>query len=258
MAEPVQDSQQLDTRKSISEPPLNLLFNPSLLVRRNKDIWSIDVVELLRLFLRLLEASGNKDLRICGVAALSSSMIYRLQVESIFALEKIAMQKQVNPVQEGDMPVPQLNALEVPFRIEPSYPVSVDELLKVLERMITELASPKQRKRQVELEPVQTFDFDKYLVKFEQIIQGYEDMIFDIVSADQSVRFSALVEKMDAIERARSFIAILYLALKGKVDLVQEEIPEDIMVTIHKDSVSNALPSAEGSSDSAGENPPRS
>lgn len=185
-------------------------------------------------------------------------MIYRLQVESIFALEKIAMQKQVNPVQEGDMPVPQLNALEVPFRIEPSYPVSVDELLKVLERMITELASPKQRKRQVELEPVQTFDFDKYLVKFEQIIQGYEDMIFDIVSADQSVRFSALVEKMDAIERARSFIAILYLALKGKVDLVQEEIPEDIMVTIHKDSVSNALPSAEGSSDSAGENPPRS
>ena len=232
MSEP-ESAQPVDTKRSISEPPLNLLFNPSLLLRRNKDIWSIDVVELLQVFIRLLEATGNKDLRICGIAALSSSMIYRLQVESIFALEKIAMQKQAVADQQGALAIPQLNALEVPFRIEPSYPVSVEDLLKVLERMITELASPKQKSKRMELEPVQTFDFDKYLLKFEQIIQGYENMIFDILSADRSLKFSALVAKMDGIEKARCFIAILYLALKTKVDLVQEENPEDIQIIIH-------------------------
>ncbi|MDP8902886.1 MAG: hypothetical protein M3M86_03855, partial [Thermoproteota archaeon] len=51
-----------DTRRQIAQPPLNLLFNPSLLIR--KDVWNIDIAQLLEMFLRLLNATGNKDLRI--------------------------------------------------------------------------------------------------------------------------------------------------------------------------------------------------
>src|SRR5688572_10074630 len=100
-----------DTRRQIAQPPLNLLFNPSVLIR--KDVWNIDIAQLLEMFLRLLNATGNKDLRICGLAALSSSMIYRLKVESIFALEKIAMQKiglnEPTNDQQLQLPIPQLN-----------------------------------------------------------------------------------------------------------------------------------------------------
>src|ERR687892_2784052 len=124
-----------DTRRQIAQPPLNLLFNPSLLIR--KDVWDIDIARLLEMFLRLLNATGNKDLRICGLAAVSSSMIYRLKVESIFVLEKIAMQKKslndpTNDPQQ-QLPIPQLNPIELPFRIEPTYPVSVEDLLHMLE-----------------------------------------------------------------------------------------------------------------------------
>jgi segregation and condensation protein A len=52
--------------------------------------------------LRILSESGRRDLRICGVAALSSSMIYRLKVESIFRLEKIAMMKRGIEVTESN------------------------------------------------------------------------------------------------------------------------------------------------------------
>ncbi|MEW6604996.1 MAG: chromosome segregation protein ScpA, partial [Thermoproteota archaeon] len=158
-----------DTKKSIAQPPLNLLFNPSLLAR--KDVWNIDLALLLEMFLRLINATGNKDLRICGIAAVSSSMIYRLKVESIFALEKIAMQKKGIDDPANQQPIPQLNPVDLPFRIEPTYPVSVEDLLRMLENMIMELANPRPRKKQVELQPVQGFDFDQYLVKFEQIIQ---------------------------------------------------------------------------------------
>jgi segregation and condensation protein A len=220
-----------DTSKSIAQPPLNLLFNPSLLVR--KDVWNIDVALLLEMFLRLMNATGNKDLRICGIAAVSSSMIYRLKVESIFALEKIAMQRKgiEDPNQQ---PIPQLNPVELPFRIESTYPVSVEDLLHMLENMIMELANPRPRKKQVELEPVQGFDFDKYLVKFEQIIQRYEDMILDIVSADGVLMFKALVDKMEPVETARCFIAMLYLAMKGKVELDQQEGSDDVKITFVK------------------------
>jgi len=220
-----------DTKKSIAQPPLNLLFNPSLLVR--KDVWNIDVALLLEMFLRLINATGNKDLRICGIAAVSSSMIYRLKVESIFALEKIAMQRKgiEDPNQQ---PIPQLNPVELPFRIESTYPVSVEDLLHMLENMIMELANPRPRKKQVELEPVQGFDFDQYLVKFEQIIQRYEDMILDIVSADGVLMFKTLVERMEPVETARCFIAMLYLAMKGKVELDQQEGSDDVKITIAK------------------------
>jgi segregation and condensation protein A len=227
-----------ETRKLISRPPLNLLFNPSLLVR--KDVWNIDITLLLDMFLRLLNATGNKDLRICGLAAVSSSMIYRLKVESIFALEKIAMEKKgihdSTGGEEEQRPIPQLNPIELPFRIESTYPVSVEDLLRMLENMIMELANPhsKRKKQELGIEPVQTFDFDQYLVKFEKIIQQYEDMIYDIVAADGMLMFKMLVEKMEPVEMARCFIAMLYLTMKGKIKLEQsqENESDDIQMTL--------------------------
>ena len=225
-----------DTRRQIAQPPLNLLFNPSLLIR--KDVWNIDIARLLETFLRLLNATGNKDLRICGLAAVSSSMIYRLKVESIFVLEKIAMQKKglndaTNDPQQ--LPIPKLDPIEIPFRIEPTYPVSVEDLLHMLENMIMELANPrsKRKKQELELEPVETFNFDQYLIKFEKIIQDYEDMIYDIVAADGVLMFKRLVNKLEPVEMARCFIAMLYLAMKDKIKLdYPEEDSEDIKMTL--------------------------
>jgi segregation and condensation protein A len=226
-----------DTRRAIAQAPLNLLFNPSLLIR--KDVWQIDITSLLEMFLRLLNATGNKDLRICGLAAVSSSMIYRLKVESIFVLEKIAMQKKgindPNNEEEQLLPIPQLSPIELPFRIESTYPASVEDLLHMLENMIMELANPrsKRRKQEIELDPIQTFDFDQYLIKFEKIIQDYEDMIYDIVAADGMLMFKTLVNKLEPVEMARCFIAMLYLAMKCKIQLDHpNEDLEDIKMTL--------------------------
>ena len=221
-----------DTKKSMAQPPLNILFNPSLMAR--KDVWNIDVALLLETFLRLIKATGNRDLRICGIAAVSSSMIYRLKVESIFALEKIAMQRKGLEDPNSQQPIPQLNPVELPFRIESTYPVSVEDLLHMLENMIMELANPRPRNKHVMLEPVQGFDFDQYLVKFEQIIQRYEAMILDIVSADGMLMFRTLVANMEPVETARCFIAMLYLAMKGKVELDQQEESDDVKITFVK------------------------
>ena len=217
--------------KMISEPPLSLLFNPSLLTTK-KDVWDIDVTMLLDMLLKLINTTGKKDLRVCGIAVLSSSIIYRLKVESIFRLEKIAMQRKEVDDHQLQQPVPDLNPVEIPFRIESTYPVSLDELLHVLENMISELANPRPKKKQLKLEPVETFDFDQYIIKFEHILQRYEDMIFDIVTADGEAIFKILVAKMEPIEIVRCFIAVLYLAMKGKVDLEQTE--EDLKIIIRR------------------------
>jgi segregation and condensation protein A len=219
----------ITTKKSISQPPLDLLFNPSVLSK--KDVWEIDLSLLLEMLLKLINNSEKKDLRMCGIAALSSSLIYRLKVESILRLEKISKTKK--GIEIVDIrPIPNLKPLEIPFRIEPTYPVTLEELLHVLENMINGLANPRPRRNQLNLESVETFNFDEYIVKFEKILQSYEDMIHDIVTADKRVEFKNLTLKMNSTEVVRCFIAILYLAMKRKIFL--EQNGDEILISLNE------------------------
>jgi segregation and condensation protein A len=219
----------ITTKKSISQPPLDLLFNPSVLSK--KDVWEIDLSLLLEMLLKLINNSGKKDLRMCGIAALSSSLIYRLKVESILRLEKISKTKK--GIEIVDIrPIPNLKPLEIPFRIEPTYPVTLEELLHVLENMINGLANPRPRRNQLNLESVETFNFDEYIVKFEKILQSYEDMIYDIVTADKRLEFKNLTLKMNSTEVVRCFIAILYLAMKRKIFL--EQNGDEILISLNE------------------------
>ncbi len=73
----------------ISQDPVNVLFNPSVISK--KDVWQIDLIAILKLLIKILEQTGKKDLKVAGMAALSSSLIYRMKVESIFALQKACL-----------------------------------------------------------------------------------------------------------------------------------------------------------------------
>ena len=79
------------TPKGISQEPINVLFDTKAVVK--KDVWEIDLIQILNLLTKILEKTGSKDLKVAGMAALSSSLIYRMKVESIFALQKAAIDK---------------------------------------------------------------------------------------------------------------------------------------------------------------------
>ena len=74
------------TPNSISQEPINILFDPKAVVK--KDVWEIDLIQILNLLAKILEKTGRKDLKVAGMAALSSSLIYRMKVESILHYKK--------------------------------------------------------------------------------------------------------------------------------------------------------------------------
>lgn len=217
-----------ETNQSLSEPPLNLLFNPSLLGKQN--VWEIDISNLLEVLLKLINSNGKKDLRICGIAAWTSSLIYRLKVDSIFKLGKIAMEKHNQQITE-EKEIPIINPIEFPFRLSSTYPVSLEDLLRVLQNMIADLSNPNRKSRnQIQLEPVEDFEFDQYFVKFEKILEEHEDYILNSLNTNEIIIFSRFVERMQPIEVARFFIALLHLAMKNEIELVQNEDSYDITV----------------------------
>ncbi|OLC91849.1 MAG: chromosome segregation protein ScpA [Thaumarchaeota archaeon 13_1_40CM_2_39_4] len=210
----------------ISQPPVNILFGP--LDVSKKDVWSIDIVRILEILVKVLNQADKKDLRVAGIAALSSAMIHRMKVESIFALQKAAMEKRpLNQREDID-----IQLINMPYRHESTYPVTLDELLTVLENLIGTIANPRSSRRQLEFEPVEAPNFDDYFISLEKIIGQYEELIINKIRPTGYGSFRNIVSGLELIDVIRCFFAILFLARDAKVDLEQTE--GDIIVSITK------------------------
>ncbi len=217
---------QENNSTGLAQPPVNVLFGT--LDVSKKDVWSIDIIQILNILIKILNQTDKKDLRVAGIAALSSAMIHRMKVESIFALQRAAMEKK--PLsQREDMDIEIIN---MPYRHESTYPVTLDELLSVLENLIGTIANPRSSRRQIEFEPIQAPNFDEYFISLEKIIGQYEELVVNKIKSTGYGSFKTIVSGLELIDVIRCFFAILFLARDMKVDLEQTE--DDIVVSIVK------------------------
>jgi segregation and condensation protein A len=215
--------------ESISQAPVNILFNPNSVAK--KDVWDIDLIQILNLLIKILEKSGKKDLRVAGMAALSSSLIYRMKVESIFALQRAAMERK--PIrQRTDVDI---ELIDIPYRHESTYPVSLDDLLGLLQNLIGTIANPQSRRNKLEIEPIEAPNFQEYFISLENIIGKYEDLIIRKISDIGYGMLQDIIKDLDETDSIRCFFAILFLARDEKVDL--EQIEEDIKITLIKEKL---------------------
>ncbi|MEK0320329.1 MAG: chromosome segregation protein ScpA [Nitrosopumilus sp.] len=220
------------TPNSISQEPVNILFNPSSVVK--KDVWDIDLIQILDLLKKILEKSGKKDFKVAGMAALSSSLIYRMKVESIFALQRAAMEKK--PMhQRTDIDI---QLIDIPYRHESTYPVSLDDLLGLLQNLIGTIANPQSRRnRRLEIEPIEAPDFQEYFTSLESIIGKYEDLVMKKIIPKGFGLLQDIIVELDEIDSIRCFFAILFLAKDHKVDL--EQVEDDIKISVIKEELTN-------------------
>ncbi len=214
---------------SISQAPVNILFNPTTIAK--KDVWDIDLIQILNLLIRILEKSERKDLRVAGMAALSSALIYRMKVESIFALQRAALEKK--PIrQRTDVDI---ELIDMPYRHESTYPVSLDDLLGLLQNLIGTIANPQSRINRLEIEPFEVPNFQEFFISLENIIGKYEELIIKKISELGHGMLQDIVKDLDQIDSIRCFFAILFLARDEKVDL--EQIDEDIKIILIKEKL---------------------
>ena len=223
---------EAQTPKSISQEPINILFSPASVAK--KDVWEIDLIQILDLLLKILEKSGKKDLKVAGMAALSSSLIYRMKVESIFALQKAAMEKK--PMhQRTDVDI---ELIDIPYRHESTYPVSLDDLLGLLQNLIGTIANPQSRRnRQLEIEPIEAPDFQEFFISLESIIGKYEDLIMKKIAATGHALLQDIIADLDQVDSIRCFFATLFLARDQKVDL--EQVEDNIKIILIKEELTN-------------------
>jgi segregation and condensation protein A len=210
----------------LSRPPLNLLLNPE--GNKISKPWEVNLEGLLTTFLDLITKSEFLDLRLCGSAALSSALIYRLKVETLFLLDKIKEARMSRADFSGELPL----LLEMPFRQE-VYSTSVEDLISTLEAILEDIIRGKRKQSERQnliIEPVVTFEPEKFLNKISELVNEFRISVLGVIREKGSFLFSEFTVGKDALERAQYFIFFLFLAMEGTVQL--EQIPDyDIMVS---------------------------
>ena len=127
-----------------------------------------------------------------------------------------------------------IDILDMPYRHESTYPVSLDELLDLLENLIGSIANPRSRRRgQLDFEP-EPPDFKEYLLPLENLVGKYEDLITRKIRGTGSGLLKEIVIDLDSLDSVRCFFAILFLARDKKVEL--EQIDDDIQITLINDA----------------------
>ena len=218
------------TPNSIAQEPINVLFDPKAVVK--KDVWEIDLIQILNLLAKILEKTGRKDLKVAGMAALSSSLIYRMKVESIFALQKAAMDKKPS-FQRTDVDI---ELIDIPYRHESTYPVSLDDLLGLLQNLIGTIANPQSRRNsKLDIEPIEAPDFQEFFISLESIIGKYEDLIMKKIAEYRIWITSRNHCRTRSSRFNQMFFCSIIFSKRSKVDLEQQD--DDIKIILMKEEI---------------------
>jgi len=213
-------------KRELSRPPLNLLLNPD--GNKINKPWEVDLERLLKAFLDIISNSEFLDLRLCGSAALSSALIYRLKVETLFLLDKFKESRMQRIDISGEVPL----ILEMPFRQE-IYSTSIEDLVSTLESILEDIIRGRRKQQEranMLLEPVYSFEPDKFLNKISELVNEFRIQILAEIRDKVSFLFSAFSAGKDPLEKAQFFIFFLFLAMEGTVLLEQTE-NEDILIS---------------------------
>ena len=213
-------------RPFFMRPPINILFDINRLEKITP--WSINIAFLLRQFLSEMDRNGKIDFRASGVALDSSALIYLMKSKLLLTLQE----PPAPPTPPPDYVPP---PLFLPLRHELTS-TTIQHLLEVLDEVLKGEKLPAFDK--VVSHPVlpQASDlmpqFDQFMAELESQMQKLYVHLLDLVKGAGIIQFSNLIKGLERIEAIRNFILLLFLAQDGLVILWQDEMTEEIYITV--------------------------
>lgn len=179
--------------------------------------WEIDIADLLEMFIVSILRTRDTDLRLCGSVALSSALLYRFKVETIFYFERLRAERTQRSREEPP------RIIVLPFRYE-LYSTSIDDLVASLEAILNDVVSrgAKQREMARKVEPEPQIETDQYIIKIGEMVRDFRSKLLSVLMRSGDTLFSELVEGLSIFEKVRTFILLLFVATEGIVRLSQD------------------------------------
>lgn len=198
------------------------------LVKTEKmDLWAIDIGELADKYLKKINQLEKTDLRLPANAILASAILLRFKAKSLRITSLEEKEEEISPEEIARMNamVPDLTSV----RRGKEGKVSLDELVNSIESII-EKTKTKEAKRIFSEVPVFQLPFTEE--NMEERINLVFAKINERVDSQGLLMFSALLDKNTSEERVNTFVPMLFLVNKGKINVWQEDFFGEIFISL--------------------------
>jgi len=209
------------------QPPWNVLFDFQKLKKLKP--WNVNIEFLLTSFLEEMTKRGEVDFRASGVALDSSAFIYLMKSKLLLKLEEPPPPPKAREI----VPPP----LFLPLRYELTS-TTIQHLLDVLDEVLRgeQLFPLKRRVEPILPPPIEVLpEIDRYLMEIEKQMEDLYHHLLRIAKENPVLSFSDLTSGSEKLEVVRTFLLLLFLAQKGKVNLWQEQEFGEIYITVSEE-----------------------
>ncbi len=190
-----------------------------IIIEEGLDPWNIDISKLAVSLLNYLRELKEINFRVPARFILVSAILLRLKSESLIKEE--TEERELETINIDD-----LNILEPPLKRIPARNITFEELTQTLEKVLSE----KKMKEKTRLNREEKI---KNLQKIVEIdIEDYVKKVFKEISKINKTSFYELTNTKNNLEIARYFIAILHLTDQQKIKVRQENLFEDLYISL--------------------------
>lgn len=215
----------MESRREEEITPVDILLQ--LVTMGKIDPWNIDIVDLTEKYIERLREMKELDLRLSARAILAASILLRMKTEALLYGDEEEEEKHEERIRV------EVEPLAPPLRRVERY-YTFDDLIEALMDALEEAEKRKPRKRKrVEIEE-EIFVVDDFRVDVEKHVSRLYEIVKKLYEeSGERINFWNLVFDPTPKIVARTFLYLLFLANRGKIELIQEEPFGEIYVLPH-------------------------
>ncbi len=186
-----------------------------IIIDEGLDPWDIDIIKLANRFKSIVD---RIDIATAGKFLLVSSILLSMKSDKIFQEEEEEIDELILPI---------LNKREI--KLKPRIPaarkrpITLNELISALRKAVEVKERRETRKKKKEEKVIKEKTFEVKKVKIGKLIQNLYDKLVIMFKKFEVIPFSKLVPSWNRKDIVWTFLPLIHLSAKHKVNLTQEE-----------------------------------
>ncbi len=210
--------------ESVEIGPIDMLMG--LVVSKEVDPWNIDIVELTAKYLAQIRRLQELDLRLSGKTILVASILLRMQSENIFRED--AVEEEGEAGEEFDV---EIRPILPPLR-RISGKITLPQLMEALLQALEDADRKKTLKPRKRRDQKHVVRIDEHRANIEEQVNALYNKICEMVAEHGVITLLDLIDGPGQLVLARTFLFVLYLETKGKIELTQDELFGEIYIKV--------------------------
>ena len=199
-----------------------------LVVTEKLDPWDIDIVKVAEGFTKMVGEMKQLDFHVPANIILASAILLKYKSNAIRIIEEpeFIEAEPLEVVDEGEIP-----PLQIKARIPPQVPITLNELIVEMEKVIQ--YDDEDRVRKIKIKPREVVNIELPDYDIEKEMEKLYARMKTEMDGESLVLFSTLIKNKEPKEVVLTLSPLLHLAQEKAIGLRQDEFWGEIFIKVN-------------------------